>query len=135
MGYLVYNDRAQYRFDDRTLSHLKIAITSKLRLQEGFLLSWRVAPEDGGGRISIWLSPAIQLQFLFNEPVPPPLNPKWLESLSRSSHGTRGMVVMTEDEAELIGSGPASDPTVQQLIKTVLDGVSSPLPPREVPAP
>jgi len=135
MGYLVYNDRAQYRFDDRTLSHLKIAITSKLRLQEGFLLSWRVAPEDGGGRISIWLSPAIQLQFLFNEPVPPPLNPKWLESLSRSSHGLRGMVVMTEDEAELIGSGPASDPAVQQRIRTVLDEVSSPLPPREVPAP
>ncbi|GAB3808790.1 hypothetical protein GCM10028798_35410 [Humibacter antri] len=135
MGYLVYNDRAQYRFDDRTLSHLKIAITSKLRLQEGFLLSWRVAPEDGGGRISIWLSPSIQLQFLFNEPAPPPLNPQWLEALARSSHGLRGMVVMAENEAAAIGTGPVTDAVVQQHIRSVLDEVSSPLPPRAVHAP
>jgi hypothetical protein len=35
MGYLVYDQRSKYRFDDRVLAHLKIAIASKLRLQEG----------------------------------------------------------------------------------------------------
>lgn len=75
------------------------------------------------------------MQFLFNEATPPPLNPQWLEALARSSHGLRGMVVMTEDDAELVGSGPATDPEVQQRIKTVLDDVSAPLPPRQVPAP
>jgi hypothetical protein len=130
MGFLVYDHRTQYRFDDRTLSHLKIAITSKLRLQEGFLLSWPVPAEEGGGRVSIWLSPQIPLQFLFTESTPPPLNRTWLEALARSSHGLRGMAVLSEDEAELVGSGDPNDPDVQKHIKEVLDGVSAPLPPR-----
>jgi len=100
MGYLIYGSGAEYEIEDRTLAHLKIAIVAKLRLQECFLVNWTVPSEDGSGRVSIWLSPAIPLQFRFAGSRPPELNRVWLEALALSSHGTRGMVVIPEDEAE-----------------------------------
>jgi len=132
MGYLVYGQRSKYRFDDRTLAHLKIAIASKLRLQEGFLLSWSIPGEDGNGRMSLWLSPMIPLQFVFNEPTPPKLNRTWLEAFARSSHGMRGMVVLTEEQAQLLGIGDPTDPAVQRRIQAVLDEVNPTLPPLAV---
>ena len=100
MGFLIYGSGAEYEIDDRTLSHLKIAIVAKLRLQESFLINWTVPPEEGSGRVSLWLSPAVPLQFRFSGSKPPELNRVWLEALALSSHGTRGMVVMPESEAE-----------------------------------
>ena len=99
MGHLIYGSGAEYEIDDRTLSHLKIAILSKLRLQESFLLNWTIDASRGSGRVSLWLSPAVPLQFRFSESRPPELNRVWLEALARSSHSTRGMMLMTEDEA------------------------------------
>jgi hypothetical protein len=100
MGYLIYGAGAEYEIDDRTLSHIKIAVVAKLRLQECFLINWTVTPDEGSGRISLWLAPGIPLQFRFSGSRPPELNRVWLEALAASSHGTRGMVVMPEDEAE-----------------------------------
>jgi hypothetical protein len=128
MGYLVYNDATQYAFDDRTLAHLKIAITSKLRLQESFLLSWRIPAELGGGRVSVWISPAIPLQFLFQAPNPPALNRKWLEALARSSHSARGMVVLAEEDAEAIADADPSDRRSHAEIQKVLDEATSRFP-------
>jgi hypothetical protein len=39
MGFLTYGGVQEYEFDDRTLAHLKVAITIKLRRQESFLMS------------------------------------------------------------------------------------------------
>jgi len=100
MGYLIYGSGAEYEIDDRTLSHIKIAVVAKLRLQESFLINWVVPPEAGSGRVSIWLSPPIPLQFRFSGSKPPELNRTWLEALALSSHGARGMLVMPENEAE-----------------------------------
>jgi hypothetical protein len=100
MGTLVYGDAGRYEIDDRTLAHAKIAITTKLRRQESFLLNWTIPPEQGSGRISLWLSPSIALQFVFSAPKPPELNRQWLEALERSSHGVRGMVLLREGEVK-----------------------------------
>jgi len=100
MGYLIYGPGAEYEIEDRTLSHLKVAIVAKLRLQESFLVNWVVRPEDGSGRVSIWVAPFIPLQFRFSGSRPPELNRTWLEAMSLSSHGARGMLVMPESEAE-----------------------------------
>jgi hypothetical protein len=109
MGFLIYGSGAEYEIDDRTLTHLKIAIVAKLRLQESFLVNWSVPAEDGSGRVSLWLSPAIPLQFRFTGSKSPELSKKWLEALALSSHGTRGMVAMPEDEAEaFIASVPSA---------------------------
>lgn len=120
MGYLVYGAATQYPFDDRTLAHLKIAVTSKLRLQESFLLSWSVPVEQGSGRISLWLSPAIPIQFLYSASAPPALNRRWLEALAQSSHGMRGMVVMSEEEAEAIAAGDPADPATKERMRKAL---------------
>ncbi|MFC4242684.1 hypothetical protein ACFOYW_04800 [Gryllotalpicola reticulitermitis] len=98
MGTLSYAG-ADYEFEDRLLAHLKIAITTKLRLKEGFLLNWQIPTDRGSGRASIWLAPDIPLAFRFGGSRPPELNRLWLDALARSSHGIRGMVVMSEDEA------------------------------------
>ena len=81
------------------LAHLKIAIVAKLRMQESFLVNWTVPAERGSGRVSLWISPAIPLQFRFTGSKPPELNRAWLDAMARSSHGARGMVVMGEHEA------------------------------------
>jgi len=128
MGFLVYNDATQYAFDDRALAHLKIAITSKLRLQESFLLSWRIPAELGGGRVSVWISPSVPLQFLFQASQPPALNRKWLEALARSSHSARGMVVMPEQEAETIADTDPSDRRSYVEVQKALDEATSRVP-------
>jgi len=99
VGYLIYGTGAEYEIEDRVLAHLKIAIVGKLRLQEPFLLNWTIPGDQGSGRMSLWISPSIPLQFRFSGSKPPELNRVWLDALSRSSHGVRGMVIMAEHEA------------------------------------
>ena len=99
MGYLIYGAGAEYEIEDRVLAHLKIAVMAKLRLQESFMLNWSLAPADGSGRVSVWLSPAIPLQFRFSGSRPPELNRVWLQALAYSAHSSRGMILMAEDEA------------------------------------
>lgn len=97
MGTLYYAG-SPYEIEDRLLAHLKIAITTKLRLGEGFLLSWPIPADRGSGRVSLWLSPAIPLDFVFRGSKPPALSREWLEALERSSHGIRGMIAIPEHE-------------------------------------
>jgi hypothetical protein len=99
MGHLIYGAGAEYEIEDRMLAHLKIAILSKLRLQESFLLNWAIDAAHGSGRVSLWLSPAIPIQFRFSEKMPPVLNREWLEAMARSAHSSRGMIIMGEEEA------------------------------------
>jgi hypothetical protein len=111
MGHLIYGAGAEYEIDDRMLAHVKIAILSKLRLQESFLLNWAIDAAHGSGRVSLWLSPGIPIQFRFSEKAPPALNRDWLEAMARSAHSSRGMIIMAEDEAGeyLSGENPASE--------------------------
>src|ERR1700712_147529 len=103
MGRLIYGNAAQeYEFDDRTLSHVKIAVVTKLRRHESFLLNWQVPSEQGGGRISLWVSREIPMAFVFPDPVPPKLNEQWMEALLRSSQRTGGMIIVSEAEAEAV---------------------------------
>lgn len=98
MGTLSYAG-IDYRIEDRVLAHLKIAITAKLRMGEAFLLNWQVPVEEGSGRISLWISPFVPVSYRFSGSKVPELNRHWLDALTRSSHGIRGMLVMDEGEA------------------------------------
>ncbi len=100
MGKLLYGTGQEYEFDDRTLSHVKIAIVTKLRRHESFLLNWQIPAEQGGGRMSLWISREIPMAFVFAGNRPPTLNERWMEALLHSSQRTGGMVVMSEEEAE-----------------------------------
>ncbi|MDR6971058.1 hypothetical protein [Leifsonia shinshuensis] len=101
MGRLIYGTQAQeYEFDDRTLAHVKIALVTKLRRHESFLLNWQIAAELGGGRMSLWISREIPLAFVFTETHPPKLNERWMEALLHTSQRTGGMELISEREAE-----------------------------------
>lgn len=100
MGFLIYGGTQEYEFEDRTLAHLKVAITIKLRRQESFLMSWTNPAERGGGRVSLWLTPSIPLTFRFNGSRPPQLNKVWLSVLNDFSNTPRGLVVVSEEDAQ-----------------------------------
>lgn len=100
MGELIYGAETSYPMEDRTLSHVKAAVGAKLRRQESFYLSWVVPASNGSGRVSLWLSPAIPLQFHFLGNTSPTLNPIWVRALELTSVSDRGMIVLPETEAE-----------------------------------
>lgn len=97
MGSLHYGaDNGAIHIDDRALAHLKIAITSKLRRNESFTLSWIHPDTDSAGRSTIWLHPAIPLRFIFDDVESPQLNGKWIESLMHSANSTGGIHLVDE---------------------------------------
>ena len=100
MGFLIYGGMQEYEFEDRTLAHLKVAITMKLRRQESFLMSWVNPPEKGSGRVSIWLTPSIPLVFRFAGSRAPQLDKTWLAVLNDLSNTPRGLLVVSEEEAK-----------------------------------
>ncbi len=68
VGTLRYGAEA-ISMDDRTLGHVQRALAGKLRNGEGFLLTWRLSPDEGSGRLSLWCAPGIPLVFRYDEPV------------------------------------------------------------------
>lgn len=100
MGFLVYGGTQEYEFDDRTLAHLKVVLTMKLRLQDSFLMSWINPAERGGGRVSMWIAPSIPLTFRFAGSRAPELNKDWIEALTETANSSRGLVVLSESEAQ-----------------------------------
>jgi hypothetical protein len=99
MGHFVYGANAKYEFSDRTLAHVKVAAGLKLRRQESFYLSWVKPKSEGSGRVTVWLSPSIPVQFQFKTPQPEDLNQVWLKALAMTAMSDRGMVVLEEQEA------------------------------------
>ena len=100
MGHPTYGGTQEFEFEDRTLAHLKVAITLKLRRQESFLMSWVIPAENGGGRMSLWVAPSIPLTFRFAGSRVPQLNKVWIEAMSELSHTPRGLILLSEKDAE-----------------------------------
>ena len=98
MGYLVHGGN-EYEFEDRLLAHLKTVIGQKLKKQESFFLSWTKSPGEGSGRISVWLSPYTTIAFRFAGSRPPELSVAWVKVLAAMSHTSRGLVVLSEEDA------------------------------------
>ncbi|MBG6108800.1 ATP-dependent DNA ligase [Frigoribacterium sp. CG_9.8] len=81
MGQLVYsNANPGIEFHDRTLAHLQIVIMImimimiKLRRGESFGFCFDHGASAGSGRTTIWLSPAIPLQFIYLGSRDPSIN-------------------------------------------------------------
>lgn len=82
--------------EDRALAHLKVVIVTKLRRGESFTLSWVHPDDQGGGRSTIWLHPAIPLRFVFDDPEGPELSRQWMEDLAHSASSTGGIKLVAE---------------------------------------
>ena len=99
MGTLFYGAaRTPIRVDDRILAHLKLVVTSKLRRNEPFLISWHDANDVGGGRSSIWLHPATDLHYKFDGGTPATIDQDLIEQMSMQANAARGIEI---DEATL----------------------------------
>ncbi|GGF23231.1 DUF7882 family protein [Subtercola lobariae] len=99
MGYLLYGSPAVVvEFDDRALAHLRVVIIAKLRRNESFTFDYALPPEHGSGRVSLWLHPAIGLQFVFRSGHAPDMNRAWIEVLVRGANTARGLQLLPEPE-------------------------------------
>ena len=97
MGSLYYGDSAEpINIEDRALAHLKIVISTKLRRNESFTLSWRHPEPDTDGRSTIWLHPSIPLRFVFDSQDAPALSQRWIEDLANSANSTGGITMVDE---------------------------------------
>jgi len=90
-------------FDDRVLAHLQVVIMAKLRRGESFTFSWDYSSKQGGGHSSVWLHPAIPMQFDFAGKKDPSLNRAWLEELVRLANTPAGLRIVPEP------TGPAPE--------------------------
>ncbi|MGR0320667.1 DUF7882 family protein [Agromyces sp. ZXT2-3] len=100
MGTLYYGDAGTpIEIDDRALAHLKIAITTKLRRNESFTMSWRHTDGSVRGRGSLWLHPAIPLRFVFETSEAGELDREWIEQLMRGANSGGGIVLDLEHPA------------------------------------
>jgi len=99
VGTLFYGaDRLPVEFDDRSLSHLQLVMTAKLRRSEGFLLSWTSAGGKAGERSMVWIHPATDLQFQFRDGRPPRINREWIEQLVLLANTAAGLHVTEEGD-------------------------------------
>jgi hypothetical protein len=97
VGKFIYGTPAiSVEFDDRVLAHLKLVIVAKLRRNESFTFSWEYSTNQGSGHSSIWLHPAIALQFDFYGKKDPTLNREWLEELVQLANTPAGLRIVPE---------------------------------------
>ena len=101
MGKFVYGmPSITVEFDDRVLAHLKVVIAAKLRRGESFMFTWDVEESDVATQASVWLHPAIPLQFEVEVVAESAMSRPWLEQLSRSSNSPSGLRVVIEPDAK-----------------------------------
>jgi hypothetical protein len=96
MGRLQYNN-GSITIDDRALAHLQIVIVNHLRKGNSLTLSWLNSLSRGDGRSSIWLHPAIPLQFDFAGSRRPEIDREWIDRLEQSASSSIGLVVLGAD--------------------------------------
>jgi hypothetical protein len=97
MGKLIYGAPTwSVEFEDRALAHLRIVMLAKLRRSESFSFSWKFEAAYGSGRSSLWLHPAIPLQFEFYGGREPALNRAWIDELMLTANSPGGLELVPE---------------------------------------
>jgi hypothetical protein len=96
MGRILYGPQERrIEIEDRALVHVQLVIVAKLRRAESFTLSWAAVGEDT--RSTVWIHPAIPLQFQFDTIVSPEVNGRWLQELNAGA--ARGDLRVTDEPA------------------------------------
>jgi hypothetical protein len=95
MGTLEYNSsRPPIEVDDALLAHLKVVISTKLRRQESFMMTWTSADDDH--RLTAWVHPSIPLVLEFAGAKIPRIDPTRIERMM-SHLNSRGELVIDEN--------------------------------------
>lgn len=86
MGSIVYgSDIRTIPVADEALSYIKAIAIMKLRRNESFTITY---PRPDRGRASIWVHPAVSLQFVFDDPASSALDRAHLERLMSEVNST-----------------------------------------------
>jgi hypothetical protein len=94
MGTLYYGAvRTPITVEDRTLAHVKVLITSKLRRNESFLLSWTEPVDTGSGRGSVWIHPYLDIIYRFDGGTQPALDRELLDQMAMEASSSSGLRV------------------------------------------
>lgn len=82
MGELIFGAwRRRIVFDDRTLTHLRVALRTRMERGASFRLKWRT-PHAGGFRSqAVLVHPGMLLEYRFDGGGPDTLNRVWLREL------------------------------------------------------
>ncbi|MFB7892445.1 ATP-dependent DNA ligase [Microbacterium sp. NPDC056044] len=100
MGKFIYEGGIRAEFDDRVLSHLQVAMGTKLRRNEPFFFTWAGDISTGGGRTTVWVHSGASLVFSFYGGRPAKTNRTWLEALMRTANSPAGLHVVPEPPDE-----------------------------------
>ena len=96
MGKFIYEGGVRAEFDDRVLSHLQVAMGTKLRRNEPFYFTWHGDTSTGGGRTTVWVHAGASLVFTYYGGRPARINRTWLEALMRTANSPGGLQVVSE---------------------------------------
>ncbi|WP_439592874.1 DUF7882 family protein [Microbacterium sp.] len=96
MGTLSYDSKVTASFDDRVLAHLQQVIWAKLRRGEAFPFTWSDPNRAGLGRTSVWLTPHATLSFQYFGSRAAPLNPAWIDALTKAANSPAGLTLVPE---------------------------------------
>ena len=119
VGTIYYGGSATpIHIEDRALAHLKVVISTKLRRNESFTLSWRHPDDQPRGRSTIWLHPSIPLRFTFDEPEPPELSRQWIEELASSANSSGGIMLIAE-QMDATPAGVSAPQDIDAALGTV----------------
>lgn len=98
MGTLQYGaSRTSIRIDDRTLAHLQIVITTKLRRNEGLMLQWDRPVENGSGRGAFWIHPSCDLIYDYEGGREASIDPAELDQMMADASGRRGITIPAQE--------------------------------------
>lgn len=93
MGSFTYgDDSTTYDLDDDTLGHLEVAVMTKLRRSEAFVLNLGPGTHDGSGTESLWMHPSIPVRFDIAA-RPHPLDMDRVSAMMASADTVRGLTV------------------------------------------
>ncbi|MFD5214632.1 hypothetical protein [Microbacterium sp. NPDC058345] len=103
MGRLKYDSSGdEIVIDDATLVHLKIVISTKLRRQESFMMTWRPVHDAVNRRRTAWIHPAIPLQFGFDTDDEQRVDPRRIHLLMEHLNATGELLL---DSALVVDPG------------------------------
>ena len=96
MGKFTYENSIKVDFEDRTLAHLQIVITNKLKHGEPFHFTWKDDASIGDGRTVVWINPHSSLVFKFYGSRRPSINPAWVNALAFTANSPNGLYIVPE---------------------------------------
>lgn len=109
MAKLIYGSGdIEIEFDERTLAHVHVVISTKLRQGESFMFSWADDVRVGDGRSSLWLHPSIPIYFKFDQASPPELNREWINALFMTANSGAGLRLLPETKEGEVPTGKPS---------------------------